>query len=374
MKVRNITAIMLLIRFGESKKGYIRITTFVYKNIYKASRINIYMNTLMNLILFFLSLTCFPVTLIAEEEIPKLHNWNESCLLKKQDKKYARTAVLIIAPPKMGNSFVENRWKLGKIVWEQYMNSHPNVDCYFIQTTHQRFGDAKDQVWLDGNTIYVGDSWYDTHGTDRILHKTIAAMELLLPNYTHFVRTNLNVFLNLKQLNEYMETHHDSFYTTPLWQESWYTIGYSIMYTSDVAEHIINEYRRLEKLQNELISPEHADDGALTALATGVWPYDKAHPFRCCLKLPFGVRQLMSKESLYTKRLSQYGVLLTPISSVEEAIQYCNQGGDSIILYRTRDGLNLVELAQLYEFLMKKNYPEQTCVDLQEYVKAIVQN
>lgn len=330
------------------------------------------LNKTLLILLIFLFL--LDTHLIGDEFQNSLNDWKENTVLIKQPNKQAHTAVLIIAPPVMGNSFVENRWKIGKKVWQQYMNSHPNVDCFFVQTTHRKLGCTEDQVWLDGDTIYVGDSWYDEHQTDRILHKTIMAMEFLLPNYTHFVRTNLNAFLNLKHLNDYMETHHDSFYTTPLWQDSWYTIGYSIMYTSDVAEHIVKEYRRLEKSQNELISPDHADDGALTSLATGVWPYDKEHPFRCCQTLPLGVRQLMSKESLTTKRLSQYGVLLTPISSLEEAIHYCNHGGNSIILYRTRDGLNLYEIVQLYQFLMKKNYPELSCIDLQEYLKTIIQN
>ena len=81
----------------------------------------------------------------------------------------------------------------------------------------------------------------------------------------------------------------------------------------------------MDEAQEELISSQHADDGAITALATGVWPYDKNHPFRACPQLPYGLRQLMCGESLSTKRLSQYGVLLTPPISLKAAIEYCNQ-------------------------------------------------
>src|SRR3569832_2016894 len=99
-----------------------------------------------------------------------------------------------------------------KKVWEQYMNSHPNVDCYFLQGAKLREGNFE-QTWIEGNTIYIGD---DSHERGILLTKTIAALEKLLPNYTHFLRTNINSFVNLKALNEYTETHHQSMFTGPL--------------------------------------------------------------------------------------------------------------------------------------------------------------
>lgn len=309
-------------------------------------------------------------------------HWERNMVLKPTERKEARTAILIIAPPAMGNSFVENRWKIGKKVWEQYMNSHSNVDCYFVQSAHRNPELAElDQVTVEGNTIYVGDWWYDKCGADRILHKTIVAMEHLLPHYTHFVRTNLNTFLDLKSVNEYMETHHQSLYTTPLWQSAWYAIGYGIVYTADVGTHIVKEYRRLEAMQEELISTAHADDSALTALATGVWPYDKEHPFRCCSSLSFRVRQLMCEKSLSLSekdpsgdRLCRYGALLLPPISLEKALEQCRKAPSTMMLYRSREGLNLNELAQFYGYLLHKTYPELSCINLEEYVSSLPKN
>lgn len=299
----------------------------------------------------------FTEPIFYEIEACSTQNWKDNIILEPTTRKPARTAILIIAPPQIGNNTTESRWRLGKQVWESYMNSQPNVDCYFVQCTYPK-KNSLEQVWIEGNTIYVGDTWYENYQRDRILYKTIKALEFLEGKYSHFIRTNLNTFINLKAVNEYMETHHQSMYTAPLWQNEWYTIGYGIIFTADVARHIVDEYILLEQGNIEFIDCNHADDCALTALATGVWPFNKPHPFVCFSKLPCGVRQLMCKESLDTTRLSQYGVLLFPIKSLEEAIGYIDRASKDVILYRMRDGLSLQELTIFYEYLLHKIYPE----------------
>lgn len=299
-----------------------------------------------------------------------LHGWQGHTLLTPTPKKTACTAVLIITPPRTTFNLIGLRWQLGRKTWEQYMNSHPNVDCYFLQCTNPRVGE-KDQVWLEGNILFVGDSWYEKYGNDRILHKTIVALEKLLPKYTHFIRTNVNTFLNLDAVDAYMATHHKTFYTTPLWEKGWYAIGYGIMFTKEVAIHLVKEYHRLEKAGEELISCRHADDSALTALATGVWPLDKIHPFRCSPGLPFGVRQLMAKECLGRERLNPYAAYLLPPISLGEAILISHRASETIMLYRTKGGLTLTELAQFYQYLLTKHYPKLEVVDLVEYVQGL---
>lgn len=296
------------------------------------------------------------------------HDWDPqlNVILEATERRPARTAVLIIAPPNFGNDFTGRRWKLGQKVWEKYMHAVPDVDCYFLQSASPRSGHTE-QVWLEGNTIYVGDPWYAQHGEDRILNKTIAAIEFLLPYYTHFVRTNINSFFNLKSVSEYCETHHQNMYTGPIWQGEWYVLGYGILFTADVAEHIANEYRRLEGL--DIVSNNRSDDCVLTSLATGVYPLNDAeHQFECSTYLPFGVRQLMSWESFSSKRLSEYGALLLPPISLEQAIKYCDKAPSTLMLYRIREGLDLSDLAQLYQYLLHKIYPELTPIDLSDYV------
>ncbi len=293
-----------------------------------------------------------------------LKRWDSTKLLEPTERRPARTAILIIAPLIFNDGPAERRWKLGKKVWEQYMNSHPNVDCYFIQCTSPR-KDTPEQVWLEGNTIFVGDPWTEQTGHDQILLKTVRALEWLGNNYTHYIRTNINTFFNLAAVADYAETHPQSQFTTPLWEKQWYAIGYAMIFTADVKAHIIREYNRLKQAGEELIDPNHSDDAALTALATGVWPHGKRNPFHCCPSLPSGVRQLMCINSLDTKRLSKYGALLTPVHSLQEATYYFDKASDKVILYRTRDGLDLNQFKILYEHMLSKIYPRLK-IDLSE--------
>ena len=319
----------------------------------------------MKYLLFF----CLFFTLPAED-LSALRSWiGRPQLLPSTEEKPARTAVLIIAPPQVNTSYTDCRWQLGKKVWEQYMNSIPDVDCYFLQSRYPREQDLE-QVWIEGNTIYIGDEWYKQYGNDRILHKTIVAIEKLLPDYTHFVRTNLNSFVNLKALRQYTRTHHRSMYTAFLWENQWYTLGYGILFTADVAAHLVSEYRRLEGLA--IVSCYRADDCTLTSLAVGLDPEDPVgYRFRCCPTLTSGIRQLMCKESLSATRLSPYGVMLRPPISLESAKEYCDQAADTVMLYRIREGFDLEELAALYTHLLHKIYPELSGDNLVEYAGSL---
>ncbi len=301
-------------------------------------------------------------------------NWKPGCftILNSTEKKPTRTAVLIMCPPNERSSFKEYRWQLGKKTWEQYMNSHPNVDCYFLVNTNLR-KDTTEQTWIEGNTIYVGDWYLENHGITRQLNRTIKAIEKLLPNYTHFIRTNVNAFWDLKQIDEYAQNHHQSMFTGPLWQGSWYVIGYGIFFSKDVAEHIVSEYKRLEG--KKIVSYELAEDAIITSLATGIFPYyhlvGRDGKFTCCPSLPFGVRQLMCLESFSADRLSKYGLLLFPAPSFEQTFDYCQLALHKALLYRIRTGYDLDKLAKIYEFLLHNIYPELPKIDLVEYVNSL---
>ncbi|HEX2580040.1 MAG TPA: hypothetical protein VHK67_06545 [Rhabdochlamydiaceae bacterium] len=315
---------------------------------------------------------------------PHNYTWGQFEILQPTERKPARTLVLVVTSPDDTldlRNYRDCRWVLGKKVWEQYMDSHPNVDCYFLQNAKLREG-TSEQIWIEGNTIYVGEEGYKDHGIP--VRKTIIALEKLLPHYTHFFRTNVNAFVNLKQLNEYAETHHQSMYTGPLWQlPFWYLLGYGLLFSSDVAAHIVSEYRRLEG--SYLASHYPPEDLVLTALATGIFPYydyigehnlqqgfiKKDLKFTLCPSLPFGVRQLMCGASYSTTRLSLYGVQLSPVPSFEEAIEYCKVSLSQAILYRMRSGYDLDKFAELYQFLLDNIYPDLPKVDLIEFAKTL---
>ncbi len=308
-----------------------------------------------------------------------LHDWSSSVLMQPQVPQPAKTAVLIIAPPSTfeppteEHFFLVNRWKIGEKVWEQYMDSHPNVDCYFIVYTNQRKDRGRDdQVWLEGNTIYIGDEYFDQYQSDRILHKTILAMEWLISkNYTHFIRTNLNTFLDLDLADRFMQTHHQSFFSTPMWQEAWYTVGYSIWFTADVARHIVQEYHRIGAENYELVSHHRADDGMITILATGIEPYYAIHPFSPCPSLPVGVRQWMCEDSFYKTRLNELAAWLAPPINFHDTMKYCQQAPSTVLIYRTAGGLNLTELGQYYNYLLARHYPHLNVQDIHEYAAQL---
>jgi hypothetical protein len=303
-------------------------------------------------------------------EASALRNWNDKkqIELRSMDAVPSRTAVLIIVPPTLGNCYTNCRWNLGKKVWEQYMNTNPNVDCFFLQATEPSFS-SSEEIWCEGNTIYIGDPWYQKYHSDRLLHKTIAAIEMLLPHYTHFVRTNINSFFDLNAVCEYADTHPQSFFTGPLWENSWYVVGYGIIFTADVASHMVSEYRRLEG--EEIVSHNHADDCVLTSLATGIFPFASSSPFTCCPSLQNGQRQIMCNNSFITKRVSDYGLLLSAPITLRSALKYSARAKNSIMLYRTPKNLHLNELAKLYEHLLETCYPELPAVDLIEYSNTL---
>lgn len=117
---------------------------------------------------------------------PMLQEWKTSKVIGPSPKTFARTAVLIIAPTQFPTCAVGKRWSLGKAMWEQHMSAVPNVDCFNLVTTSSRKDrDESNQVWIEGNTIYVGDVYQEQFGNDRLAYKTDAALKFLEPHYTH---------------------------------------------------------------------------------------------------------------------------------------------------------------------------------------------
>lgn len=282
------------------------------------------------------------------------NKWSHTRPIAKTKASPTRTAILIIAAPLFDNSPIHQRWCLGYETWKHYMNSHPDVDCYFIIPTQPR-KDGSPDVWIEGNIIYVGDIYYELYRNDRILYKTIKALELLLPHYTHFIRTNVNTFCNLENVHKFMSSHHASFYSAFFWQGEWYTLGYGILFTKTTAHHIVTEYERLK--DHPFLYPDrYPDDCLLTALATGIWPLSPENPFKRYEGLPYNGKQFISEESLKSRALTPHGVFLDKIPSLEEALALCEAAPNTAALYRIKDGLTLDELKILYNYLLETIY------------------
>ena len=162
-----------------------------------------------------------------------LRSWKRTkSIIKESERHNAKVAILIIAPP-LENPTLE-KWQLGEEMWRKCMNICPNVDCFFVRGTVE--GSYNNEVWQEDNTIFVHDyrlTQYPSGGIgDYILNKTIKAIEFLNGKYTHFFRTNLNIFINPFKLKEYIETHETStVYTGPIY-EGFLPYGYGILFSA----------------------------------------------------------------------------------------------------------------------------------------------
>jgi len=102
---------------------------------------------------------------------------------------YHKKLCILIISCEFYNSDMNNvseRWIYEKRCWEKYMNSHSQIDVYFLE-----YGEPK----INGNTIFIP---YD--GYDGIYKKTIHGMKMLEKKYEFYLRTNLNTFVIFDKL------------------------------------------------------------------------------------------------------------------------------------------------------------------------------
>lgn len=116
------------------------------------------------------------------------------------------------------------------------MNSHPDVDCYFIEYNPMIFVPT-----LSANTLTLrGYERYDT-----ILAKTIDALAYFLPRkaYTHVVRTNLSSIWDFRVLLPYLATLPQTRLYGGLALGNGGASGAGILWSRDVAE-VLLPYRK----------------------------------------------------------------------------------------------------------------------------------
>jgi len=81
-------------------------------------------------------------------------------------------------------------------VWCSYMNSNPQIECYFIQYRDGPQGIEGNTFWLTGQESFPS-----------ILTKTLDSLEYFLKNnYDFIVRTNMSSLWNFNSLLKYLET------------------------------------------------------------------------------------------------------------------------------------------------------------------------
>jgi hypothetical protein len=145
-----------------------------------------------------------------------------------------RVAVLIIS------SDEKERWILEKSIWKQYMNSHKEVDCFFLETD---LSIPSKSVKVSENLIKVGCEDGIMKG---IFRKTILALQHLENKYDFYIRTNLSTFWRFNLLLPFLHGVYkkDIFYGGWAWKQltqNSYISGFSIIINKKVCSLLVKE-------------------------------------------------------------------------------------------------------------------------------------
>ena len=130
-------------------------------------------------------------------------------------------------------------------VWSLYMNSNPQIECYFIQ-----YRDGPQAI--EGNTFWLtGEESFQ-----KIISKTLDSFNYFLnkDSYDFIVRTNLSSVWNFKVLLEHLKTlPKENVYNGVIgyWNKNKFASGSGYILTPDVAKLLI-ENRELSETCPEL--------------------------------------------------------------------------------------------------------------------------
>lgn len=101
-----------------------------------------------------------------------------------------KICILIISAPNL-----DDRWKREKELWYKYMNSNPNIDCYFIECNENQEYNDNILVTKCKESIYPG-----------IILKTINSLKTVRNKYDFYIRTNLSTFFIFENLLNMLKT------------------------------------------------------------------------------------------------------------------------------------------------------------------------
>ena len=134
---------------------------------------------------------CILILLIVLFVVYFKYYFNESFSNKILNISPVRIAVLIIS--NNPNNYIELntnlRWSIEKKVWEKYMHTFINIDCFFIEGKVQIENFKTIQTDVEENIV------------PGIYQKTLVALKELDQKYDFYVRTNLSSFVNFYTLS-----------------------------------------------------------------------------------------------------------------------------------------------------------------------------
>ena len=92
----------------------------------------------------------------------------------------------------IGQEMME-RWQFERLVWQAYMNIHPQIDCYFVEADETQ--DVPIKITRNLISIKTTDTYIP-----GIYIKTCKALEALQGQYDFYIRTNLATFFDFNRL------------------------------------------------------------------------------------------------------------------------------------------------------------------------------
>jgi hypothetical protein len=131
-------------------------------------------------------------------------------------------------------------------IWLAYMNSNPQIKCYFIQ--------YRDGVQaLEGNTFWLSGK----ESFDKIINKTIDSFDFFIKSdsYDFIIRTNMSTLWNFKALIAHLETlPRQRVYNGQMLRYQYnddmkYIAGSGIILSQDIAKLIVENRELVESIK-----------------------------------------------------------------------------------------------------------------------------
>lgn len=225
---------------------------------------------------------------------------------------------------------IYRRWIIGYNYWKKLVNKNDNIDIFFIRTScilNQSYKINDDIITFKYN-----------EKCGHIIYKTLKSLEIFQNKYDYIIRTNVNTFIDLHNLNKFIQTlNTTNIFTSLFWEGGSYPYGYFILISNDVANHIISH-----GLIEEWKYKDLADDYELTQIILKKYDYY--------------ILDNCDKPYTQNKKVNKYGIRFNADEIGESSdviIDAINNAPDSVFLYRIKN-ISDNEYIKVYDYVMKK--------------------
>jgi len=178
-------------------------------------------------------------------------SFDSSSSIESIKKNHYRIILLIISSNDGEHSIVFQEY------WRKYMNSHPNIKCFFLTSDVN----IPTDVWISNDTITYKQLESFEPG---ILYKTIAGMKVCEKYFTYdyILRTNLSSFFILDRLYSFLDSQPTVNYAATAPKELLSGAGFIL--SSDLVTFFLNEIFEKNALSDDILY--YPDDVVITII------------------------------------------------------------------------------------------------------------